>query len=192
MNAIDLFNKDRSLARDKKDPYASLCTLATVSAGGEPHARTLVLRDVDDGKTMRLGIFVNQTSPKINQFNQSRLVTIVTYFDSLSLQYRIRCSLEMISPSIVHASWLLRPSAPKRMDWLYENFPQSSAIDSRKTLLTIFDETQVEEKAPGSARGFFINPESIERLDLNQSNGIHMRQLFEKSGAGWKSTTLLP
>ena len=192
MNAIDRFNSDRKLARDTKDPYASLCTLASVGADGEPHARTLVLRDVDDGKNMRLGIFVNQTSPKIDQFDQSRLVTIVTYFDSLSLQYRIRCSLETISPSIVHASWLLRPSAPKRMDWLYETFPQSSPIDSRKTLLTIFDETQVQAKAPSSARGFFINPESIERLDLNQSNGIHMRQLFEKSGTEWKSTTLVP
>lgn len=192
MNAIDLFNYDRRAAREKKDPNAGLCTLATVDADGEPQARTIVLRDVEDAHSIRLGIFVNETSPKIDEFNQSRLVTVVTYFESISLQYRIRCSLEIIDPKIVQSSWLLRPDAPKRMDWVYEDFPQSTRIGTRETLLTIFNQTKEKPIAPPSARGFFINPEFIERLDLNQPNGIHKRQLFEKSGAKWKLTTLVP
>ena len=192
MNALDLFNYDRRSARGKKDPNAALCTLATVDADGEPQARTLVLRDVEDANSMRLGVFVNETSPKIDEFSQSHLVTVVTYFESISLQYRIRCSLEIINPEIVHASWLLRPDAPKRMDWVYEDVPQSTSIRTRETLITIFNKTKDEPIAPPSARGYFVNPEYIERLDLNQSNGIHKRQLFEKVGTDWKLTTLVP
>ena len=45
---LTLLADDRARARERDDPCASLCTLASVDAAGHPQARTLVLRDVDD------------------------------------------------------------------------------------------------------------------------------------------------
>ena len=45
---LELFQADRSRAREAGDPMAAVCVLATVSDEGQPEARTLVLRLVEE------------------------------------------------------------------------------------------------------------------------------------------------
>ena len=45
---------------------------------------------------------------------------------------------------------------------------------------------------PRTAAGLFLTPTTIERLDLNQSNGIHDRRHFELSAEGWVQSVLVP
>ena len=177
---------DRARARDADDPMANLCVLATVGER-EPEARTLVLRDVDD----RLALFFNATSPKAGEIRRSATVAVLIYLPSLSRQYRVRTRLLDIPAPVVHGQWQLRPDAPKRMDWLYERHPQSSAVPSREALLDELGAGTPEE-APASAIGYYLDPVAIERLDLAQPNGVHDRRRYSYDGNAWTEEVLVP
>jgi len=183
-----LLAADRALARERRDPCANLCTLANVDAHGLPQVRTLVLRDVAE----RLAVFVNATSPK---FDYLANVGVVVWLPSLNVQYRLTCTTEPVPADIVAESWLLRPEAPKHLDWYYTTVrPQGSPIGSRERLLEALASLPLPEPltAPDTARGFFLRPERIERLDLNQENGVHDRRRFTFGNPSWHEEVLVP
>ena len=189
---VALLREDRARATECGDAMANLCVVATVDAG-EPEARTMVLRDLEPALSgpPSFGLFVNSTSPKFREFRQSATVMIVVYLPSLSLQYRLRCTLDPLPEGLVRASWQLRPSIPKRMDWLYEDRPQSSAIDSRAQLMGLLAGPD-PAAAPGSAMGFRLLAESVERLDLDTSDGVHDRRRYVFDGQAWSEEVLVP
>ena len=184
--------EDRARAVERADPMANLCVLATLDAG-EPEARTMVLRDVAPASSgaPSLGLFANSTSPKFREFCQSSTVAIVVYLPNLAVQYRLRCSLEQLPEGLVRASWQLRPPIPKRMDWLYEDRPQSSVIDSREELEDMLDDPE-PASAPESAVGFRLVAESVERLDLDTEGGVHDRRRYTFDGQSWREEVLVP
>ena len=186
MNPIAWFHQDRAQARTKGDPCAELCALATVNADGAPAVRTLVLRDLEGESPpdqaeaeVRLAVFINDSSPK---WPAMQRVSALVYLPSLKVQYRLSCTSEPVPEALVHSRWQERPDAPKRMDWYYAQRPQSSPVASRKQLLDEVEGLKVPSPliAPSSARGLYLNPFDIERLDLNQANGIHDRRRWHR------------
>jgi pyridoxine/pyridoxamine 5'-phosphate oxidase len=149
-----------------------------------------VLRDFDGG----LAIFVNATSPKW-PYLRAGSCAVLTYWPSVQVQYRLQARTEPLPASSVAASWQLRPDSPKRMDWLYEQVAgQSTPIDSRDALLAHFEATELPDPlvASPSAMGLFLQPESVERLDLTQSNGVHDRRRYVRDDGQWREQTLIP
>lgn len=183
---IAALHADRARARGADDPMANLCMLATVGAS-KPEVRTLVLRDVEG----RLGLFFNASSPKAREIRQSATVAVLVYLPSLSLQYRLRARLADIPAATVHTQWRLRPDVPKRMDWLYEQRAQSSPVESRDALVASLG-VDVPDRAPTSAIGFYLVPETVERLDLGQANGVHDRRRYTLQGERWTEQVLVP
>lgn len=179
---------DRAEARRLDDPNANLCVLATV-ADGEPQARTLVLRD--GPVSGQFAIFLNGNSPKHRQLAQSAKVQAVVYLPSLAVQYRLTCTLQALSEAFVHNSWQLRPAMPKRLDWLYERHPQGAAVKSRQALLAMLD-GPVPNAAPASALGYQLLPKVVERLALNQPNGVHDRRRYTLCDEIWHEEVLVP
>ena len=186
---IALLRADRAAAREREDPNANLCLLATVG-DGEPHARMLVLRDVDE----RLALFFNANSAKAEELDQSKTVAIVVYLPSMAVQYRLTCDLRAIPPNIVADSWQLRPPIPKRLDWLYQRHPQGSAVESRERLVEMLAEMAetTPTTAPDSAIGYFLLPNAVERLHLAQPDGIHDRRRYRRDGGSWQEAVLVP
>ena len=184
------FAEDRARARDRDDGWANLCAVATVTAAGEPAVRVLVLREVED----RLGIFVNGTSPKVGEFAQSGTVAVISYLPSVTVQYRLQCGLERMPPEVVHNAWQMRPDVPKRMDWLYAGHPQSSTVDGRAALLDALERVSLPDPlvAPQTASGYFLDPVTVERLDLAGDGGVHDRRQYRREPAGWAETVLVP
>ena len=186
---LRLFARDRQRAWDAQDPMAALCTVANVDADGAVQQRTLVLRDVDGS----LAIFINATSPKWPA--AQAVLSVHTYWPSVQVQYRLAVRTEPVDEQVVKDSWLLRPDAPKRMDWYYEQVAtQSSAVASRDGLLAGLAGLTLPEPlvAPDNARGLILVPEQIERLDLTQENGVHDRVRYELGPQGWQAETLVP
>jgi len=186
LNPIAQFHNDRAQARRNRDPCAELCALATVNAEGAPEVRTLVLRDLDspaeaDGEA-RLAVFINDSSPKWPALGQA---SALAYFPTLKIQYRLSCATEPVPESLVQGHWRKRPSAPKKMDWYYARRAQSSTVPSRAKLLEEVDGLALPEPliAPPSARGLYLVPFAIERLDLNQPDGIHDRRRWRRQAA---------
>ena len=188
MDPIEQFKADRDRARTASDPMANLCT---VGHNGDVSAelRTLVLRDIGD----ELAIFINATSPKWDLL--SRTASILTFWPSVQIQYRLLANTTPIEPAIVEESWLLRPDPPKRMDWFYtKHSAQSSPIADRATLLDELQNLRISEPfvAPETARGLTLNLRRVERLDLGMDNGVHDRRLFVQNESGWNEQTLVP
>ncbi len=182
---------ERISARENEDPCASLCTVASVDRDGLPQARTLVLRDVEE----QLAIFGNRTSPKWRQMHEGTVVAVVVWLPSLSLQYRLRCTTRPVADHVVHASWQLRPATPKKLDWLYTHHqPQSTPVTDRAALLSLLGSLDLPEPliAPDTAAGLFLTPQVVDRLDLNQPDGVHDRRHFERTDRGWLESVLVP
>ncbi len=181
----------RAAAQAAKDPCASLCTLSTVDAQGEPQARTLVLRELDG----RLAIFINASSPKWLEFNNSESVSALVYLPSQSLQYRVQAKVASVPKAVVDESWLLRPDTPKRLDWYYEDKqPQSSRIVDPNTLAQRLSELMPDlpSAAPPTAKGLFLDPLSIERLRLNNTGTPHERTRQSLTDGAVTTEHLLP
>jgi pyridoxine/pyridoxamine 5'-phosphate oxidase len=178
---------------------ANLCTVAAATASTTPEAksdpqtpnlRTLVLRDVGE----QLALFINATSPKWSSFAAGP-VSLVTYWPSISIQYRLQMHTHPLDAKLVHDSWLLRPDPPKHMDWYYEKFAgQSTPVADRATLLRNLENLELDEPlaAPSSARGLLLEPVYVERLDLSMDNGVHDRSRAYLTDDGWQTGTLVP
>ena len=177
---------DRTAAQAADDPNASVCVLATID-DGEPQARVLVLREVES----RLAVFLNASSPKHRQLSQSKTVAAVVYLPSVAVQYRVTCKLEAIPAAIVQASWQLRPAVPKRLDWLYERHPQSSPVPSRGELAELLG-GPTPATAPATALGYYLLPAAVDRLHLDQPDGIHDRRRFTVVAGAWHEEVLVP
>ena len=188
------FQADRQLARDAGDPMAHVCVLATVDGRGYPQARTLVLRNVVHNNSPRLALFINANSPKWAELSNSDSACVQVYWPSVELHYRMQVQTEALDPKLVAESWQFRPVAPKKMDWLYQQHAQSTAIADRKQLLKQLDQLVVPEPlvAPDEAKGLLIRVTEIERLDLTQSNGVHDRVLHTLNQGKWEQQTLVP
>ena len=187
MSPLLRLREDRVRARELRDPYAELCALATVDANGNPRVRTLVLRDIDE----RLAVFVNASSPKWPAMDR---VAALVFLATLGIQYRLDCRTEPIPADTVHASWQLRPEMPKRLDWLYETRPQSSPLASREELLAELAAVPLPDPlvAPDSARGLYLAPLEVERLDVNHASGIHDRRRWSLTEGEWRERVLVP
>ena len=194
MNPLEQLLADRRAARDARDPWSGLCAVATIDDQGLPDVRTLVLRDLDG----RLALFVNATSPKWPQLQRTDTVAAMVYFGALNVQYRLQARTVAVPEAIVHDSWLMRPDPPKRMDWFYSLAPetaQSMPVASRAELLDRLTAIPAAEEltAPDTARGLYLDPRTVERLDLNQDNGVHDRRLYTLDGDGaWHEQVLVP
>ncbi|XOV84393.1 MAG: hypothetical protein ACFHXK_04600 [bacterium] len=189
MNPIKKFHEERAAAFAAEDPMAALCTVANVDGNGRAQLRTLVLRNVDDD----LAVFINATSPKWSALQQS--FAVQTYWPSIAIQYRLQVTSKPVAAQLVHESWQMRPDMPKRMDWLYQQHAQqSSPIESRQALITLLDGVRLPDPlvAPEHASGLILVPHEIERLDLNQANGVHDRSHFQLKDNQWTVTTLVP
>ncbi|SUZ57363.1 uncharacterized protein METZ01_LOCUS10217, partial [marine metagenome] len=183
-----LLKADREKARSNGDPWADLCVVATISPDGQPRSRVLVLRSLDD----QLALFFNDSSPKSAEFSQTESLSVLLYLHVPKVQYRLTAAFTEVDPNVVAQNWKLRPPVPRKLDWLYETRPQSSSVPSRETLLDALDRIPESTTAPATARGYILVPTEIERLDLDQPNGVHDRRCYTRSGDEWSEAVLIP
>ena len=169
---------------------AAICTVGNVDKHGHVQMRALVLRDVGD----QLALFINATSPKWPAL-QGAQISLMTYWPSIQIQYRLLAQSMPLDPETVHESWQLRPDPPKRMDWFYRTTAaQSTTVESRDELLNKLAAVQLPNPliAPDEARGLGLDIQTYERLDLSQANGVHDRQRFTLVDSKWQVETLVP
>ncbi len=193
---ITQIRADRTAAFAAKDPCAGLCYLATNNAQGTPELRTLVLRDLES----EFAIFINASSPKWTQLQQTARPAVLIYLGSIGVQYRLKVNTSDVPQALVAESWQLRPDTPKQLDWYYESVqPQSSVLDAPEALVDAAAAAAFQHSsegkltAPAGARGIYLHPVSIERLDLNSDGGPHTRERYQQLPNGdWDYERLVP
>jgi hypothetical protein len=84
---------------------------------------------------------------------------------------------------------------PKRLDWYYTRHQaQGTAVADRASLVEGLHGVALPDPlvAPNTAGGLFVEPFTIDRLDLAQPDGIHDRRHFARRDAEWFESILVP
>lgn len=167
-------------------------TLATVSPNGEPQARIVLLKDVDERGFV---FYTNYDSAKGRAIAANPRVSLLFFWGELERQVRIVGTAGQVSREESGAYFQTRPRESRIGAWASA---QSSRIGSREELERHFDDlTRQYEGAeiplPPFWGGYRVQPTTIEFWQ-GRVGRLHDRLLFERSPGSeqWTLTRLSP
>lgn len=178
----------RATVAHPKDPNA--CVLATVSSGGVPSARVVLLKSFDERGFV---IFTNLKSRKGQELVGQHLASLCFYWSELDEQVRVEGQAEVVSDEEADAYFATRPRESQIGAWAS---PQSQPIASRDELLARVKDTEARFEGgpvprPPHWSGARIVPSRIE-LWKAMPGRLHHRMLYARTAAGWDTTLLSP
>ncbi|MEM9419560.1 MAG: pyridoxamine 5'-phosphate oxidase [Planctomycetota bacterium] len=174
-------------------------TLATVSAEGQPNARTVLLKGVDEADAelpegRGFVFYTNYTSTKGEELNANPRTCMNFYWDTLSRCVRINGKVSKVSAKETEAYFKTRPRESQLGAWTSH---QSSVIDGREELMLKFfqlteeypDETPIP--VPPTWGGYRVVPTSFEFWQ-GQPSRLHDRLRYVPVDGQWKIERLSP
>jgi len=165
--------------------------LATSTRAGEPSARMVLLRGVDE---RGFGFFTNYDSQKGGDLAQNPRAALVIYWPKLGRQVRVTGAVVKQSLEESTAYFHNRPLASQLSAWAS---PQSQAIPNRTVLE---DSVAALSKRfeggvvplPQNWGGYRVIPKSIEFWQ-HRENRLHDRIRFDRDAkGGWRVVRLAP
>ena len=189
-NPISFFRKWFEEAEAAAITEVNAMTLATADANGQPHARIVLLKNLDDTGFI---FYTNYESEKGRQLAVQPNAALVFFWKELERQVRIEGPIERVSAEESDAYFNSRPAGSRIGAWAS---PQSKKIEAREELevrAARFAEKyrNTEIPRPEHWGGYRIVPEKIEFWQ-GRSNRLHDRIVFEKDGQGWQKYRLAP
>jgi pyridoxamine 5'-phosphate oxidase len=172
-----------------KDPNAF--TLSTVNSDGQPSARILLLKGVDQGG---FEFYTNYQSDKGQEIELNPKVALNFFWPDLERQIRIEGLAEKLSVVESTAYFKSRPRGSQLGAWVS---PQSNIIDSREFLEKRVEEFSAEfaEDVPKPPHwgGYRVMPSKIEFWQ-GRSSRLHDRFAYvpKDGGENWNIIRLAP
>ncbi len=166
-------------------------TVATSTRSGEPSARMVLLRGVDE---RGFGFFSNYDSQKGRELAENPLAALVIYWPKLGRQVRIAGAVVKQSAEESTAYFHNRPLASQLSAWAS---PQSQVIPNRTVLEdSVAALSKRYEGAPvplpQNWGGYRVIPQSIEFWQ-HRENRLHDRIRYSRdSKRGWRIERLAP
>lgn len=164
--------------------------LATVGPAGAPSVRFVLLKQAD---ARGFVFFTDTRSRKGRELEKNRNVAASFHWPASSKQVRIEGSVEPVTPEEADEYWITRPRGSQLS--ATTSF-QSAPIADRASLVA--RRAKVAERLRGRAvprppdwSGFRIVPERIE-FWTHRADRLHHRELFERTGRGWRCRLLQP
>jgi pyridoxamine 5'-phosphate oxidase len=171
-------------------PNADAMAVATATPGGEPSARFVLLKSVDQRGFV---FYTNVGSRKARELDANPRAALVFYWVELGRQVRVEGAVEPASHEEADRYFRTRPRASRISAWAS---PQSEVIPSRATLESRVSE--LEEMFPDNDvplppfwGGFRVAPETIEFWEHRDSR-LHDRLRYTREGHGWRVERLAP
>ena len=164
--------------------------VSTVSASGQPTARMVLLKAVDERGFV---FYTNYGSRKAAEISANPRASLLFPWHDLQRQVRVDGVAEKVSREESAAYFASRPRESQLGAWAS---PQSSDVASREELDTLL--AQAEERfagqdvpLPDDWGGFRVVPESVE-LWQGRKGRMHDRLVYRRTGAGWVTARLAP
>lgn len=165
--------------------------LATVDATGNPSARNVLLRGLDDHGLMQF--FTNWESHKAHEIAANPNVSILFSWLSLKRQVRVTGYASMLSDAECDGYFASRPREAQIGAWASR---QSTVISGREELEMLYDK-MVERFGDGPVPrppywgGYSVTPTSFEFWQGRESR-LHDRLYFWRHSDGWLMERLAP
>jgi pyridoxamine 5'-phosphate oxidase len=171
-------------------PLPEACALATVSAGGQPAARMVLLKRVDEDGFV---FATSYASRKCRELAENPRAALLFYWHSLGRQVRVQGTVEKVAEDDSDAIFLARPRA-SRISALASR--QSEPLASRDQLEARVRELEVELEGrevdrPAFWGAYRIVPDEVEFWQ-HRANRLHVRFVFRRRDAGWEIEELQP
>ncbi|MGZ8202910.1 MAG: pyridoxamine 5'-phosphate oxidase [Burkholderiales bacterium] len=171
-------------------PMVNAMTLATATAGGEPSARIVLLKSVDEGGFV---FYTHYDSRKGRELAENPRAALLAYWIELEREVRVEGWVEKTSASESDDYFATRPLG-SRIAALAS--AQSSIVEGRDVLERAYWEAEERygdaPPRPPAWGGYRIVAERIEFWQ-GRENRLHDRLLYRKSAGGeWRIVRLAP
>ena len=166
-------------------------TVATSTRSGEPSARMVLLRGVDE---RGFGFFTNYDSQKGGDLAENPRAALVIYWPKLGRQVRVAGAVVKQSPEESAAYFHSRPLASQLSAWAS---PQSAVIPNRGVLEDAVAALAAKYEGaavplPRNWGGYRVIPQTIE-FWLHRDNRLHDRIRYRRRAqGGWTVERLAP
>ncbi len=165
-------------------------TLATVDADGSPHARIVLLKDLDAAGFV---FFTNYDSDKGRELAARPAAALVFVWLPLERSVRVEGVVERVTAAESDAYFAVRPRA-SQLGAVAS--PQSAVVANRAALERSFAEAEARYEGttverPAHWGGYRVVPSMVEFWQGRRSR-LHDRLRYRRSGDGWVIARLAP
>jgi pyridoxamine 5'-phosphate oxidase len=187
----DQFDRWMADAVDARLPEPTAMILATVSAAGQPRARTVLLKSHDrSGFTF----FTNRTSRKGTDLDEVPRACLLFPWHPIHRQVIVEGTVTRLSGEASAVYFRTRPRASQIAAWTSR---QSTVIGSRSELEDRY--ARMAERWPASDQvplpdfwgGYLVTPQTIEFWH-GRANRLHDRLRYRREPGGWLIERLAP
>ncbi|MBI1333822.1 MAG: pyridoxamine 5'-phosphate oxidase [Armatimonadetes bacterium] len=161
-------------------------TLATVSAGGLPSARMVLLRGLDEGVVF----YTNYLSRKGMELGENPHAALCFWWGVLERQVRVEGRVAKVPTEESDAYFASRPKDSQAASAIS---PQSQIVDDRKELEQAMREMQEQStiERPDHWGGYRLIPTYVEFWQGRKAR-LHDRFAYIRQGDGWNIHRLAP
>ena len=176
-------------ARAEGIPQPASVAFVTVGAGGQPSARTVTLKRIEDDALLFTSALWTR---KAKEIETNPRVALLFHWPALGRQVHITGEASLAERALAEQLFAERDPFHQLQTVVSRQGEPIDDLDELRDRLAHLAE--VQETAPvcpedwGALR---IRPEAIE-LWSEADDRIHERRLFERAGAGWTLTLLSP
>ena len=189
-NPIDIFQEWLAAAEQSEPNDPTAMCLATVDAEGNPSARMVLLKGVDQ---RGFAFYTNFEGRKGRELTAHPRAALCFHWKSLRKQVRVEGPVEPVSAAEADAYFATRARASQIGAWASD---QSRPLDSRATLEARVAATQARYEGrpiprPPNWSGFRVTPTAIE-FWKDGAFRLHDRIRFTRLGLEWATERLYP
>lgn len=188
-NKFDLWYKEACVHQSITEPSAM--SLATATKAAAPSVRIVLMRGYSD---LGFVFYTNLTSRKSLEIIENNQAALCFYWMPLKKQIRITGTISKVEDAQADKYFSSRPRGSQISAWASK---QSSKLADyeifTKKVAKITQDFAEDEEVPRPSfwSGYIITPSEIEFWQEKEFRR-HERNLYKKSGDGWKNEMLYP